>query len=69
MRGDNSMCEFIVFLEENGEKRNIAENVVKAKRKEGKVIMTNASGIIKKVEGATIEVVDTLMQELVLKRV
>lgn len=63
------MCEFTVFLEENGERKNIAENIVKAKRREGKVILTNASGTISKVEGATIEVVDTLMQQLILKKV
>jgi len=63
------MCEFTVFLEENGVKKKIAENVVKAKRKEGKVVLTNASGSFTKVDGATIEVVDTLMQELILKKV
>jgi len=63
------MCEFTVYLEENGEKKKIADNVVKARRREGKVILTNASGTISKVEGATIEIVDTLMQELILKRV
>jgi hypothetical protein len=63
------MCEFTVFLEENGEKKKIADNVVKARRREGKVFLTNASGTISKVEGATIEVVDTLMQELILKKV
>lgn len=62
------MCEFTVFLEENGEKKNVAENVVKARRRDGKVVLTNASGSLTKVDGATIEVVDTLMQELVLKR-
>jgi hypothetical protein len=30
--------------------------------------LTNASGALSKAEGATIEVVDTLMQELVLKK-
>ncbi|MCK9632370.1 MAG: CooT family nickel-binding protein [Methanoregula sp.] len=62
------MCEFTVILEESGEKKKIAENVVKARRKEGIVVLTNASGSLSKVEGATIEVVDTLMQELVLKK-
>ncbi|PKG32051.1 CooT family nickel-binding protein [Methanoregula sp.] len=62
------MCEFTVFLEENGEKKEIASNVVKAKRKDGKVILTDASGSLKKIDKATIEVVDTLMQELVLKK-
>jgi len=63
------MCEFTVFLEENSVKKKIADNVVKAKRKEGKVVLTNASGFFTKVDGATIDVVDTLMQELVLKKV
>lgn len=62
------MCEFTVFLEENGEKKNIAQNVVKARRRDGKVVLTDASGSLTKVDGATIEVVDTLMQELVLKK-
>ncbi|MDD1690595.1 MAG: CooT family nickel-binding protein [Methanoregula sp.] len=62
------MCEFTVILEENGEKKTIAENVVKARRKERTVVLTNASGSLSKVGGATIEVVDTLMQELVLKK-
>jgi predicted RNA-binding protein len=62
------MCEFTVFLEENGEKKKIGENVVKVRHRGGNIVMTNASGALSKAEGATIEVVDTLMQELVLKK-
>jgi predicted RNA-binding protein len=61
------MCEFTVLLEENGERKRLAENVIKAKMKGEKVILTDAAGSITKVEGASIEVVDTLMQELILK--
>jgi len=62
------MCEFTVFLEESGEKKGIAENIVKARRRDNRIVLTDASGSLTKVEGATIEVVDTLMQELVLKK-
>ncbi|OPX61834.1 MULTISPECIES: CooT family nickel-binding protein [unclassified Methanoregula] len=61
------MCEFTVILEENNEKKEICGNVVKARQKDGTVIIVDASGSRIKVDRATIEVVDTLMQQLVLK--
>lgn len=62
------MCEFTVILEENDEKKEIGRNVVKARRKDGSVVLVDASGSRTAVDGATIEVVDTLMQQLVLKK-
>lgn len=62
------MCEFTVFVEQNGNRERVAKNVIKAKEKDGKVTLMDASGNNSKVEGATIIVVDTLMQELVLKK-
>jgi len=63
------MCEFTVILEENNMKKEICGNVVKARRKGGEGGLVDASGSRTHVDGATIEVVDTLMQQLVLKKV
>jgi hypothetical protein len=66
------MCEFVVYLEENGSKERevVARKIIKAKKKrDGKTILMDASGTVTPVEHVSIEVVDTLMQELVLKRV
>ncbi|AFD00579.1 putative RNA-binding protein [Methanocella conradii HZ254] len=62
------MCEFTVFLENDGSREKIAKNVVKAKLKEGVVTLMDVGGNLTKVEKASILTVDTLMQELILKK-
>ena len=64
------MCEFVVYLEENGSKERevVARKIIKAKKKDGKTILMDASGNVTSVEHVSIEVVDTLMQELVLRK-
>lgn len=65
------MCEFVVYLEENGSKERevVARKIIKAKKKrDGKTILMDASGNVTPVEHVRIEVVDTLMQELVLRK-
>ena len=64
------MCEFVVYLEENGSKERevVARKIIKAKkRNDGKTVLMDASGTVTPVEHASIEVVDTLMQELILR--
>lgn len=63
------MCEFVVYLVKKGskEKEVVARNIIKAKKKNGKIILMDASGNVTPVEHVSIEVVDTLMQELILK--
>ncbi|NQE04559.1 hypothetical protein C5S32_01695 [ANME-1 cluster archaeon GoMg1] len=63
------MCEFVVYLVKKGskEKEVVARNIIKAKKKNGKTILMDASGNVTPVEHVSIEVVDTLMQELILK--
>ena len=66
------MCEFVVYLEEDGSKERevVARKIIKAKRKrDGKTVLMDASGNVTSVEHVSIEVVDTLMQELILRRV
>ena len=64
------MCEFVVYLEENGskERKMVARDIIKAKKRDGKTVLMDASGTVTPVEHASIEVVDTLMQELILRR-
>jgi predicted RNA-binding protein len=65
------MCEFDVYLEENGSKGRevVARKIIKAKKKsDGKTVLMDASGNVTPVEHVSIEVVDTLMQELILRR-
>lgn len=62
------MCDFIVYLEDNGERKAVAKDILKARKKDGNVILMDAMGNITKVEDANIEVVDTLMQEMILKK-
>lgn len=60
------MCEFKVYLEESEQKKEITKNIVKAKLKDGKVVLMGSAGDITKVDASKILVVDTLMQELIL---
>ncbi|MDI6896275.1 CooT family nickel-binding protein [Methanocella conradii] len=62
------MCEFTVFLENDGNREKIARNVVKAKLKDGFITLMDVGGNLTKVEKASIQTVDTLMQELILKK-
>ena len=65
------MCEFIVYLKENGskERKVVARKIIKAKKKrDGKTVLMDASGNVTPVEHVSIEVVDTLMQELILRK-
>ena len=64
------MCEFVVYLEENGSKERevVARKIIKAKKRDGKAILMDASGNVIPVEHVSIEVVDTLTQELVLRK-
>jgi hypothetical protein len=64
------MCEFVVYLEEKGSKERevVARKIIKAKKKDGKTVLMDASGNVTSVEHVTIEVVDTLMQELILRK-
>lgn len=62
------MCEFTVYLEHGGTRKKIARGVVKAKLKENAVILMDSGGNLTGVEDASIRVVDTLTQELVLKK-
>ena len=63
------MCEFNVYLETEGRREKIAKSVIVVKLKEGTVVLMDSGGTLTKVEKAGIIVVDTLMQELVLKKV
>lgn len=58
------MCEFTVILDDEV----VAEKVIKAKLKDGAVIMADTMGNITKIENAYIQKVDTIMTEMVLKR-
>ncbi|MCK4435273.1 CooT family nickel-binding protein [Candidatus Bathyarchaeota archaeon] len=65
------MCEFDVYLEENGseEREVVARKIIKAKKKkDGKTVLMDASGNVTPVEHVSIVVVDTLMQELILRK-
>jgi predicted RNA-binding protein len=62
------MCDFTVYLEDNGERKAVAKDILKARKKDGTVILMDVMGNITKVEAANIEVVDTLMQEMILKK-
>jgi len=63
------MCEFTVYLLEDGstERRMVTKNILAAKRKEGRVLLMDAFGDITPVDNATIEEVNTLSQEMILK--
>jgi predicted RNA-binding protein len=60
------MCEFTVILESSKGRRVVAKNVIKAKTKEGKVVLLDSTGGVTKIEGVAILTVDTLMTELIL---
>lgn len=61
------MCEFTAILESGQERTVLARNIVKAKTKDGRITLMDSLGRITRVEGKVIVVVDTLMQELILR--
>jgi predicted RNA-binding protein len=63
------MCDFTVYLEENGERTVVATDVIKARKKDGTVFLMDIMGDTTRIEAVTIEVADTMMQEMVLKKV
>lgn len=65
------MCEFTVYLLDDGsaERRMVTKNILAAKRKDGRVLLMDAFGDITPVDSATIEEVNTLSQEMILKKV
>ncbi|MCK9585710.1 CooT family nickel-binding protein [Methanothrix soehngenii] len=64
------MCEFTVYLlgDNPKDRQMMAKDILVARRKEGKVLLMDAFGSITPVENATIEEVNTLSQEMILKR-
>ena len=62
------MCELTVFIDENGEKRVIGEHIVKAVKKGEQVVLMDAAGVVTKTGCSVIHSVDTMMQEMVLKK-
>ena len=64
------MCEFTVYLlgDNPKDRQMMAKDILVARRKEGKVHLMDAFGSITPVENATIEEVNTLSQEMILKR-
>ena len=64
------MCEFTVYLlgDNQKDRQMMAKDILVARRKEGKVRLMDAFGSITPVENATIEEVNTLSQEMILKR-
>ena len=63
------MCEFSVYLVTDGEEKQlVAKNIVAARRKDGKVLLMDAFGTVTPVEAASIEVVNTFTQEMLLQK-
>lgn len=62
------MCEFTVYVEDNGIREKITKNVVKAKLKDGTITLMDSAGSLTRLDHASIQIVDTLTQELVLKK-
>lgn len=62
------MCELTVYIDENGEKSLIGEQIVKAVKKGEQIVLMDAAGVITKTGCSMIHSVDTMMQEMVLKR-
>jgi len=67
--GDEKMCEFTVYMENDGGKVKITKGVVRAKLKDRVVTLMDSGGTLTRVDDAGISTVDTLTQEIVLKKV
>lgn len=63
---DGYMCGFTVVFRRNEERKAVAKDILKARKKDG-IILVDAMGNITKAEAANREVVDTLMQWMILK--
>lgn len=63
------MCEFTVYLEENGSssRKEVAKNIVAARRREGKILLMDAFGFTTPIENAIIDEANTFTQEMILK--
>ncbi len=62
------MCEFVVYLVDGSDgRREVARNIVAARRKDGKVLLMDAFGSVTSIENATIEEANTFAQEMILK--
>jgi hypothetical protein len=59
---------FHCVLRRNRERKAVAKELLKARKKDG-IILMDAMGNITKAEAANTEVVDTLMQWMILKKV
>jgi hypothetical protein len=62
------MCEFTVYLEETGRgRKEVAKNIVVARRRDGKIHLMDAFGITVPIENAIIDEANTFTQEMILK--
>jgi hypothetical protein len=62
------MCEFTVYLEETGKgRKEVAKNIVVARRRDGKILLMDAFGIAVPIENAIIDEANTFTQEMILK--
>jgi hypothetical protein len=63
------MCEFTVFIEENGSssRKEVAKNIVVARRRDGKILLMDAFGSTTPIENAIIDEANTFTQEMILK--
>ena len=63
------MCEFKVYIEENGKERmEVARNIIMIKKKEGVILLVNDMGEVTMVNNANIEEANTFTQEMILRR-
>jgi hypothetical protein len=62
------MCEFTVYLEEKSAgRKEVAKNIVVARRREGKILLMDAFGLTIPIENAIIDEANTFTQEMILK--
>jgi hypothetical protein len=62
------MCEFTVYLEEPGSgRKEVAKNIVVARRREGKILLMDAFGLTIPIDNAIIDEANTFNQEMILK--
>ena len=63
------MCEFVVYLVDGSdERKEVARNIVAARRKDGKVLLMDAFGSVTQIENTTIEEANTFTREMILKK-
>jgi predicted RNA-binding protein len=58
------MCEFTVMMDDEV----VARKVIKAKERDGCVVMADTAGKVLRIDGAHILNVDTIMAEMVLSK-